>query len=734
MAITYEAASRTFKLSTLNSDYVFYIPPHGRLVHLYYGKPISDLQALPLQSKRFIASFAPFQERDAIDNAPETMPLEISGFNTGDYRITSVSIRTDNGAIAADPRYVSHQYYHGKTEFEEMPSAFVGDKDPNVETLEITMRDSAFAVEYILIYSVFPKTDVIVRSMKIVNRTGKPVQVLRAMSCLIDFDGANYDRIALCGSYARERHINRIPLGFGNTVLRSCRGSSGHQINPALALAAREAGDENGDVYGFLLGYSGDFRMEMEVNQYDTTRVIIGLNPETFAWKLKSNESFQTPEVILTYSAAGMRQMSINFHRFLRNHWMKGPWVNRRRPILINNWEATYFDFDAQKILDIAKTAQELGIEMLVLDDGWFGNRNDDHSSLGDWSVNTGKIGNIGDMVKKINAMGLKFGLWFEPEMISEDSELFRNHPDWAIQIPGRERSVSRWQLMLDMSRPEIVDAIFEKMANILHQANIEYVKWDMNRNLTEVFSIALEPDRQKEVAHRFVLGVYRLYRKLLAEFPNLLIEGCSGGGGRFDAGILYYSPQIWCSDDSDAIERLSIQKGTALFYPVSTIGAHVSVCPNHMTGRITPFSTRGLVALNGTFGYELDLTKLSADERKSVRKQVAMYHTINDIVREGNHYRLTETLKDNTVEAWMDVTEDQSRAVVTAVRRTGEVHRAPVSLKLAGLEPKTKYCILGPEGKFELFGDTLMNFGMLLKGLENQDGASVMYLLEKMV
>ena len=441
---------------------------------------------------------------------------------------------------------------------------------------------------------------------------------------------------------------------------------------------------------------------------------------------LAPGESFETPEVYLTYSGEGLGGMSRNLHDFMRSHLIRDGWADRKRPLLVNSWEAAYFDFDSVKLLGIAESAAKLGIEMLVLDDGWFGARNDDTTSLGDWFVNTDKIGDLGELVKKINALGVKFGLWFEPEMISEKSKLYQEHPEWVLHEPGRRRSIGRQQMLLDMSRPDVVQYLFETISNILHSANIEYVKWDMNRNLTEVYSDMLPPERQGEVAHRFMLGVYRLHEMLLKEFPGLLIEGCSGGGGRFDAGMLGYVPQIWCSDDTDAMERILIQLGTSYFYPVSTIGAHVSVCPNHITGRSTPFATRGNIALSGTFGYELDLTKLTEEDQALVRKQVADYHRYHHIIAGGDLYRLSDSFKVNPFDAWMYVSKDRKEALVTAVCRFCQPNSGVRFVRPRGLDPETVYEVDG----MQVSGATLMSVGFQAK-LEPGDGASRIYYLK---
>ena len=702
-----------------------------RIYHLYYGKSIGDSEALIGQLPNFYPpGFSPMPPDSNLAWSPDFMMQEFTGANTGDFRICSAEVRDSNGARAANVYYAGHKIHKGKVQLQMMPSAFDGG-DSEVESLELILKDPGMNVEYTLMFNVFPESDVIVRSVKVQNHTGHDVYVERLMSAQLDFDHHHFDWITLPGAWSRERQISRVPLHPGIQEIRSVRGASGHAHNPAFALAERGASEDNGNVYGFMLAYSGNYTCQVEVEQFGGCRVVSGINAESFEWKLIPGDTFQSPELIMSCSVAGFSKMSRNFHDFMRNHWIRPRWTLRKRPILINNWEATYFDFDDQKILDIARTAADLGIEMLVLDDGWFGKRNDDRSSLGDWFVNDAKLGDLPALVRNINDLGLKFGLWFEPEMISRDSDLYRNHPDWVLEIPGRENSLGRNQMVLDMSRKEIVDELFTMISRILHSANIEYIKWDMNRNLTEIFSKTLPPDRQGEVAHRYVLGVYRLHERLLQEFPDLLIEGCSGGGGRFDAGMLYYCPQIWCSDDTDAIERLNIQRGTTLFYPASAMGAHVSVVPNHGTGRITPFETRGHVAFMGTSGYELDLTQLSAEDRVKVRQQIAEYHQYHHIVAEGDFYRLTDVMDaTENLASWSFVSKDRKTALFFAVLRHA-VPCIPVQrVCLAGLEPETQYRVILGDKEQLLYGNTLMYSGLRLNDLPNRDGASIFVVL----
>lgn len=725
MSIRFSESRKLFILSGKTISYVFYIDANGRPVHLHFGgKVLGEEGLVPQEIRKGHSSFSPWGPGENPKDSPDALPLEFSGFNTGDFRIGSATVLTENGSQITDALYVSHRIYPGKGASAGLPCAYAGETG-NVETLEVTLRDTACEVEFVLRYSVFEDCDTIVRSVRAVNRSASPVVLRRLMSAQLDLAHTAFDFIQLSGSWARERHAERTPLHPGIQAIRSVRGASGHQNSPAIALAAHDATEYSGDVCGALLAYSGNFLIETECEQYGTARLVLGINPETFSWTLAPGEAFETPEACLTFSGEGIGRMSRNFHDFMRNHLIRDGWARKKRPLLVNSWEAAYFDFDAEKLLGIAKSAAELGIEMLVLDDGWFGARNDDTTSLGDWFVNTAKIGDLGELVRKINALGLKFGLWFEPEMISEKSVLYGEHPDWVLHEPGRRRSIGRQQMVLDMSRPEVVQYLFDTIAGVLRSANIEYIKWDMNRNLTEVYSAALPPDRQGEVAHRYVLGVYRLHEMLLEAFPGLLIEGCSGGGGRFDAGMLGYVPQIWCSDDTDAMERIRIQLGTSLFYPVSAMGAHVSVCPNHITGRTTPFVTRGNIALSGTFGYELDLTKLSKEERELVRVQVAEYHRYHDLIACGDLYRLSSAFSLNAFDAWMYVSRNRREALITVVSRFSEPNCGVRFVRPRGLDPETAYEVDG----MRVSGATLMALGIQVK-LPAGDGASRLYYL----
>ena len=519
-------------------------------------------------------------------------------------------------------------------------------------------------------------------------------------------------------------------IGYGKQNVGSTRGESSHQEHPFVALVSEKATQESGCVYGFHFVYSGNFLAQVEKSQFDSLRVQMGIHPDNFCYQLCPGDSFVAPEVVMTYSANGLGQMSRNLHDLYREHLIRSPYCTKERPVLINNWEATYFNFDTEKLLSIAREAKKAGIEMLVMDDGWFGYRNDDNTSLGDWTVNENKLqGGIKYLVDEVNKIGLKFGIWFEPEMISPDSNLYREHPDWAIAIEGRVPCRSRNQYVLDLSRREVVDYVYESIANVLRSANIEYVKWDMNRQLTDLGSAYLGKENQGELCHRYVLAVYELQERLLAEFPNLLLENCSGGGARFDPGMLYYSPQIWCSDDTDAIERLSIQEGTSLIYPLSTMGAHVSDCPNHTVGRVTPFATRGDVALAGTFGYELDITKIPEEDRAQIPEQIARYHKYNALVRGGDYYRIASYRENHMYDCYEVVAKDKSEALITFVQVLNRPNYHSRRIRVYGLDPATQYRIEGEDKLY--YGDTLMNAGILVQNMWGDFQSKLIHIVE---
>lgn len=693
MNITYHEQNRMFKLDTPHTSYcIGIVDEENFLGHVYYGRKLSEDNLTYLMRTKE-APFVPSENNRDRTSFLDTFPMEYTGNNLGDYREGTLAVRTMDGHTGVSLSYVSHRIYDGKEALAGLPATF-GEKE-SCRTLEITCEDQVLHLQVILSYSIFADTDAIARSVKIVNAGEEAVYLTKVLSACMDMDNEEYEMITLHGSWARERGIQTRQIMKGKQSVCSVRGESSHQEHPFMAWKKKNTTEEEGEIYAMNFVYSGNFLAQIEADQFGSIRAVMGIHPDNFCWKLESGECFQAPEVICIYSAQGIGGMTRNFHDLYREHLIRGVYKDKKRPILINNWEATYFEFNTQKLLDIARQASELGIEMLVMDDGWFGHRNDDNSSLGDWQVNESKIdGGLKSLVEEVNKLGMKFGIWFEPEMISPDSELYRAHPDWAIQIPGRRGSLSRNQYVLDLTRKEVRDYVYDMVAAVLHSANIEYVKWDMNRQLSDLGSYGLPADRQGELLHRQVLALYEMQGRLTREFPNLLLENCSGGGARFDPGMLYYSPQIWCSDDTDAVERLSIQAGTAMVYPLSTMGAHVADCPNHTVGRVTPFETRGYVALAGTFGYELDVTKIPEADRNMIPQQVAMYHQYNDLVRQGDYYRIAHYAENHYYDCYEVVAKDKSEALITYIQVLNRPNFHSRRIRIPGLDPDKTYVI----------------------------------------
>ena len=700
--------NHVFTLQTKHSAYQMK-EEGGFLFHNYYGPVIGDMDMSYLV--RPLDRGFSGQPQEIMDRgfSLDTRLLEYPSYGTGDYRDYCLHAAYGDGSQVTDLRFVSYEIKEGKYALEGLPAMYQGEE--KAETLEITLEDKYRNLQVVLYYGVFENLDVITRACKIVNKGEDKVRLLRAYSMGLDFDHKDLDFLHFYGRHAMERKMERSPLQHGFQGVESRRGYSSHQQNPFAVLCKQDATEEYGWCYGASFVYSGNFSIQAEVSQADTTRLTVGIQDTQFEFHLEPGECFTTPEVILSFSDKGLGQLSRNYHKAIRNNVCRGKYKTARRPVLINNWEATYFDFTPEKLVAIAKDAKELGIEMLVMDDGWFGKRDSDFSGLGDWFVNEKKLkGGLKDLVEEVNKTGMKFGIWFEPEMISEDSDLYRAHPDWALTIPGRPFSRARHQLVLDFSREDVRTYIFERMCEILESANIEYVKWDANRHLTDVWSAQLPADRQGEVFHRYILGLYDFLEKLTQRFPDILIEGCSGGGGRFDAGMMYYHPQIWCSDDTDAIERLEIQYGTSFGYPVSTVGSHVSVCPNHQTGRSVSMKTRGIVAMAGTFGYELDITKLSEDDKEMVKVQVEEFKKYYDLIQNGDYYRLTDDGSKSPYVAWEFAAADQSEALLNVVVLRAKANPMLHTVLVKGLKPDAVYRVEGTEEEY--LGAALMSGG----------------------
>ncbi len=706
MAVYFNERERVFLLNTPETTYALGVVDEGFPAHIYYGRKLNspDVRYLLKEEEEPKAPSVSAREEGAF---LDKLAMEYPDTGMGDYRESAFCVRSMGGFRASELRYEGYEVKKGKPVLPGLPATWGSEDD--CTTLTIYCRDSLLGLRVRLQYTTFEKLDVITRSVDVENQGKEAVYLEKVLSACLDMQDENFEMLGLFGSWARERHIERRPLGHGRQNISSFRGESSHQENPFLALVTPETTQETGQVYAMNFVYSGNFLAQVEKTQFDMVRMTMGIHPEGFTWKLMPGGHFTAPEVVMVYSAEGLGKMTRTFHDLYRQHLIRSPYLHRERPVLINNWEATYFDFDQEKLIRIAREASALGIEMLVMDDGWFGHRDNDDSSLGDWQVNEDKLkGGLPYLVGEIKKAGMKFGIWFEPEMISPDSRLYREHPDWAIQIPGRHITQSRAQYVLDLSRQEVVDSVYEMVAAVLRSADISYVKWDMNRQLTTLGSACLPGDRQGELAHRYMLGVYQMQERLLQDFPELLLENCSAGGARFDPGMLYYSPQIWCSDDTDAIERLQIQEGTALVYPLSTMGAHVSACPNHIVGRDTPFETRGNVAMRGTFGYELDITCLSQEEKELVKKQIADYHRYHELIAEGDYYRLC-SFPNTGEDCFMTVSKDRARALVSYVRVLAGPNEAGRFLRLKGLDPERKYEV---KGKIYT-GNLLMNGGI---------------------
>ncbi|WP_419525572.1 alpha-galactosidase [Blautia sp.] len=700
--------NQIFSLHTKHSTYQMKVD-RDFLIHTYYGPYVgdSDMSYLARCIDRGFSG-----NPDGITDkgySLDTQLLEYPSYGTGDFRNDCLRVAYADGSQVTDLKYVSHEIKEGKYGLEGLPAMYQGDE--NVQTLEVVLQDVYKNLEVILYYGVFENLDVITRACKIVNKGEDKVNLLRAYSMCLDFNNKDMDFVHFYGRHAMERIMERTPLHHGLQSVGSRRGFSSHQHNPFVILCSHNAGEDHGNCYGASFVYSGNFAAEAEVTQADCTRMTMGIHDAQFNFELQPQESFTAPEVMLSFSSEGLGKLSQNYHKAIRYHICRGKYKTARRPILINNWEATYFNFNTEKLLDIAREAKKLGVEMLVMDDGWFGKREDDVSGLGDWFVNEKKLGGkLKELVDGVNEIGLKFGIWFEPEMISEDSDLYRAHPDWALKIPGRAPTRGRQQLVLDFSREDVRTYIFDRMCEILESSDIEYVKWDANRHLTDVWSALLPAERQGEVFHRFILGLYDFLEKITQRFPNVLFEGCSGGGGRFDAGMMYYHPQIWCSDDTDAVERLEIQYGTSFAYPVSTMGAHVSVCPNHQTGRSVSMKTRGVVAMSGTFGYELDITKLSEEDKQTVKEQIEAFKKYYDLIQNGDYYRLTDDGRKSPFVAWEFVSADKKEALLNVVVLRTKANPILHTVYARGLEADMMYQVEGSQEKFS--GAALMNGG----------------------
>lgn len=700
-----------FHLTNTSISYVFkVIEDSKQLEHLYYGKKINHSKSFEYLVERESRPANNLYEGNDISSF-EHIKQEYPSFGTTDFRSPAFQIKNPKGDRISHFQYEKHEVFLGKPRVDGLPSTYT-ETESEAETLCIHLKDLYSELRLILYYTIYKDLSVITRRAVFKNENEDSYFLEKAMSLSVDFPEKNFELLHLNGAWARENHISRDPLSIGTQSVSSARGASGPIHNPFIALLRPETTEQNGEVYGFSLVYSGNFEAQVEVNTYNVSRVMMGINPFNFSWKLGPGDVFNTPEVVMVYSDKGLNQMSQTYHNLYSNRLVRGPWRDRERPVLINNWEATYFDFDEKKILEIARESSELGIDLFVLDDGWFGTRDTDNGSLGNWTVDKRKLPNgLEKISDEVHDMGMLFGLWFEPEMVSKDTDLFKKHRDWVIHVPGKNISHGRNQYILDFSNEKIIDNLYNQMDEILSQVKIDYIKWDMNRYISEAYSINLEPDRQGELYHRYILGVYSLFERLQNKYPEILFESCAGGGGRFDPGMLYYSPQIWTSDDTDAIERLKIQYGTSLVYPLSSIGSHVSTIPNHQVGRKTPIDTRGNVALFGTFGYELDITKLSVEDKQEIKKQIKVFKQHRSLIHQGKFYRLKSPFDSNEV-GWIVVSSDKSEALVGFYQILARPNAPYERLKLQGLSPNKRYKIF-PGNEYR-YGSDLQNVGLL--------------------
>jgi len=722
MGIYYNDETNIFKLETVNTSYQLKIDKYGVLQHLYYGAKIDgDAEyAVTYYDRGWAGTIheAGFDRTYILDHIPQEFPCN----NNGDFRSSAILLENADGTESCDLRYVSHSITKGKYHLTGLPAVFSSENE--ADTLSIFLEDRVTKVSVELLYGVIEENDIVTRAAKIVNKGEGNIYLEKASSACLDFLYGNYDLISFYGGHAMERQFQRKEIGHGSYVIGSRRGVSSHHYNPAIILAEKNTTEDTGNCYGMAFVYSGNFMFEVEKDQHGQIRAIMGLQSERFRYPLESGETFIVPETILTFSENGFSKLSQNYHQCMINHLCRGKYVHQMRPVLINSWEATYMDFDGETIYQLAKEAKDLGIDLVVLDDGWFGNRNDDKTSLGDWQVNEDKLEcTLGELINRINGLGVKFGIWIEPEMVSEKSNLYEAHPDWALQIPGRKPVHARDQLVLDFSREDVRNAIFKQICAVLDQGNVEYVKWDMNRALIDLYSQDKLPGR---IIYDYVLGVYDFAEKLMKRYPDILIEGCCSGGGRFDAGMLYYTPQIWCSDNTDALDRIKIQYGTSFFYPIPTIGAHVSACPNHQTGRTTAFNTRAIVAMEGTFGYELNPALLSETEREEIKEQVKSYKKCYEMIREGKYFRLSNPFEDN-VAAWQFVSTNGDEVLLSVVRLQVHGSKEVNYIKLKGLEEKERYCDIKNGNVY--YGSALMKLGIPLPNMLGDAPAYQLYL-----
>lgn len=709
MAVSVDLERKIFTLQTDHTMYQMKADEYGVLLHTYYGRrtEIWDYSYL-IDYENHGFSGNPYEAGGRREYSLDVLPQEYPSWGGGDYRTSALKVRYADGSSSCELRYMGYEVLDGKYSLDGLPAVY-GQQRDRAQTLQIFLEDTVRRIRVTLSYGVMENLDLITRAVKVTNIGEETVKLERVLSASVDFTNGGFDLMTFYGRHVKERTPQRAPLTHGVKCVESTRGTSSHQQNPFLILCDGDANEEQGSCYGFSLLYSGDFLGAAELDQFGQTRVALGIHPGNFCWTLARGESFLAPEAALAYSGSGMGELSRIYHRAFRNNLCRGKYKKARRPVLLNSWEGVYFDFDGEKLIRMAREAADLGVELFVMDDGWFGSRDDDNSGLGDWYVNEKKLGcSLGELSRQIHSFGMSFGIWFEPECISEDSDLYRSHPDWAFRVPGKSPVRSRNQLVLDFSRQDVRDHVFAQMCQVLDGAQVEYLKWDFNRSISDVYSASLPADRQGEVLHRYVLGLYEVLERLNSRYPDMLVEGCSGGGGRFDAGMLYYTPQIWCSDDTDAIERLTIQYGTSFGYPISAVGSHVSKCPNEQTGRSTPLGTRAVVAMAGTFGYELDVNNMPPEEKEAVRGQIREFHKYYDLIQDGRYYRLTDPENNQGCHAWEFAAEDGSEALVCAVALQIQPNGPAYILRVKGLKA---------DGVYEMDGNDYLGGALMEAG-----------------
>ncbi|MGT2800191.1 alpha-galactosidase [Streptococcus marmotae] len=703
--------SQYFHLQTKNTSYIFRVLENGGLGHVYYGKKIPIKDSYPYLTVVEERGFEPYTDVENTSSQPNLMRFEYSSYGRGDFRQPAYQIALENGSRISDLIFDSYQLLPGKSRLEGLPATFASDEF--AITLVIKMVDPTIGLTVYLSYTIFKNQDVIARSVQFKNDSQQKMKLLRTMSLQVDLRASDYDFIHFSGAWLRERYVQRTPLRYGLQSVDSLRVSSSPQQNPFIMLASKETTEDSGAVYGFNLIYSGNHLEQIEVDHFGCARVLVGMNPFDFSWTLLPGETFQTPEALQCYTSNGFNSLSQLLANFYHEHLINPVFSKKDRPLLINSWEATYFDISTKKIKDLADKAKDLGIELVVIDDGWYGHRDNDQTSLGDWVDDQTKFPEgIAHIANYVHSIGLKFGLWFEPEMISEDSDLYRSHPDWRIAAPNRQPCLGRQQFVLDFSRKEVVDNLFSQMKKMIKETGLDYIKWDMNRHITDLYSLALENNRQQEFAHRYILGVYELYDRLIKAFPNILFESCASGGGRFDLGMMYYAPQAWTSDNTDPIERLKIQYGTSYGYPLSMMTGHVSASPNHQTGRVTTLTYREHVSYFSVLGYEFDLTQLDKEAYEQIKEGITFYKTYRHLFQYGTFYRILSPFTQNIV-SWQVVSQDKTCSILARYQILSEANPAPAHLIFKGLDRHKYYQIKGYDDVFT--GEELMNAGVCL-------------------